>query len=82
MRFRWIDRNRGHIARHGITEEEAEQVVAGRRSRHVVRRDGTVVSTGRTAAGRRLRVVWREADATDIFADLESMVFVITAFEV
>lgn len=82
MRFHWTAWNREHIARHGVAEPEAEEVVSAVLSRHLVRRDGTVVTTGRTDAGRRLRVVWREIDATDIFADLESMVFVITAFEV
>ena len=48
----------------------------------MVRRDGTEVTTGITEAGRRPRVVWREMDAMDVFADLESLVFVITAFEV
>ncbi len=82
VRFKWIEWNRAHIARHGVAEHEAEEAVAAEKSAHRVRRDGTVVTIGHTDAGRRLVVVWREADATDIFADLESLVFVITAYEV
>ncbi len=81
MRFKWIDWNREHIARHGVKESEAAQVVLSPRSVHQAHRDGTVVTRGRTAAGRRLHVVWREEDATDILADLESWVFIITAYE-
>jgi len=82
MRFKWIEWNRAHIARHGVTEREAEEVVSAPTTAHRIRRDGTVVSRGVTRSGRRLCVVWREDEAPDIFADLESLVFVITAFEV
>jgi len=82
MRFKWIDWNRTHVARHGVREEEAEEVVTAPHSVHRVRRDGTVVSTGRTTAGRALFDVWREDEATDIFAGLEAEIFVITAYEV
>jgi hypothetical protein len=80
MGFKWIDWNRDHIARHGVTTQEVEEVVRSSRSRHLVRRDGTVATRGRTRGGRRLVVIWREQDATDIFADLESEIFVITAY--
>ncbi len=82
MGFKWIDWNRDHIARHGVREEEAEEVILAKRSRHYVRRDGTVATRGWTRSGRRLVVIWREQDAVDIFADLESEIFVITAYEV
>lgn len=82
MRFKWIDWNREHIARHGVKESEAEEVVLSPDSVHHARRDATVVTRGRTAAGRRLIVVWREEDATDVLADLESLVFIIAAYEV
>jgi hypothetical protein len=82
MGFKWIDWNRDHIARLGVTTREAEEVIRSPRSKHYVRRDGTVATRGRTRAGRRLVVIWREQDATDIFADLESEIFVITAYEV
>jgi hypothetical protein len=80
MRFKWIAWNRAHLARHGVSEREAESVIRDPDSVHRVRRDGSVVTTGRTAAGR-LFVVWREADERGIFADLESAIFVITAYE-
>ena len=82
MRFKWIAWNRDHIARHGVSEREAEEVVCSSRGVHRIRKDGTVVTIGKTGSGRRLFVVWREEDATDVFADLESHVFVITAYPV
>ncbi len=82
MRFKWTDWNRDHLARHRVRPEDAEEVLRSRRSLHSVRRDGTMVTIGRTYAGRRLFVVWREEDAKDIFADLESIIFVITAYDV
>jgi uncharacterized DUF497 family protein len=82
MRFKWIAWNRAHLARHGVSQREAEEVVWSPKSKHRVRKDGTVVTIGTTRKSRRLFVVWREEEATDIFADLESWVFVITAYEV
>lgn len=82
MRFKWTEWNRAHIARRPVVEREAEEAIRARRSTHHVRRDGTAVTEGRTKAGRHLFVVWREEEATDILAVLESVIFVITAFEV
>lgn len=82
IRFEWIDRNRAHVARHGVGQREVEQGVRQRNSTHYVRSDGTVVTCGRTRAGRRLRVVRRAQPARDIFADMYTVIFVITACEV
>ncbi len=43
---------------------------------------GATATHGRTRSGRRLVVIWREQDAMDIFVDLQSEIFVITAYEV
>jgi hypothetical protein len=52
MRFKWIGWNRAHIARHGVSQREAEEVVQSSRSTHRIRKDGTVVTIGRTRQGR------------------------------
>ncbi len=54
--FQWDDSNEEHIARHGVTPAEAEEVFFGR---FLVRRgrQGRTVVLGRSGAGRYLVVV-------------------------
>ena len=53
---RWDDWNTAHIARHGVSEEEVDDVVLDRASLRLRSRAGTYVVLGVTAAGRRLFV--------------------------
>ncbi len=52
---RWDDWNSTHVARHGVTEEEVDNVVLDRESLRLRSRAGTYI--GRTSAGRHLFVV-------------------------
>jgi uncharacterized DUF497 family protein len=59
--FDWDDANRGHIARHGVTEAEAEQVVVGASLPVVTDERGGEdrhTELGETTEGRLLLVVW------------------------
>jgi uncharacterized protein len=59
--FDWDDANTGHIARHNVTPEEAEQVVSGASlSFETEERSGEERHTelGATASGRLLLVAW------------------------
>ncbi|MHB1710658.1 MAG: hypothetical protein ACYCV7_04550 [Acidimicrobiales bacterium] len=53
---RWDDWNTAHIARHGISEEEVDDVVLDGSSLRLRSRAGTYVVLGVTAAGLRLFV--------------------------
>ena len=72
LRF-YMDRDSGlpHVYNHGVREDEVEEVLR-RRGEDRAGEDGSRVATGRTEAGRYLRVVYvPEPDS----------VFVITAYE-
>lgn len=59
--FDWEDANVAHIARHGVTRAEAEQVVAGASvplQREERAGEERHTDLGDTAAGRLLVVVW------------------------
>ena len=57
--FRWNAWNVGHIAKHGVTPEEAEYVVNRARSPYPrYQGDGRYLVRGQTAAGRWLQVVY------------------------
>jgi len=61
MSFDWDQANRGHIARHGVTPVEAEQVISGASLPiGTEERSGEERHTelGETAAGRLLVVAW------------------------
>jgi uncharacterized protein len=61
MPFDWDQANTGHIARHGVTPAEAEQVISGASLPiETEGRSGEERHTelGQTAAGRLLVVVW------------------------
>jgi uncharacterized DUF497 family protein len=56
-RFEWDDWNVEHIARHGVSPDEAEEVFNGR---HMVKRvrEGRYLALGKTQEGRYLFVVY------------------------
>ncbi len=57
--FRWIEWNIDHIARHGVTVEEAEFVVDHPMRRYPRRaRNQTYIAVGQTSGGRYLQVVY------------------------
>ena len=59
MRFRWNEWNVGHIARHGVTQEEAEYVVENaRRPFPRYQGDGKYLVRGQTADGRWIQVIY------------------------
>jgi len=63
MEFRWNDWNLEHIARHGVTPEEAEDVIAkARRPFPESGGDDKFRVWGRTRGGRFLQVVYVEDD--------------------
>jgi hypothetical protein len=74
IRFEWDDGNTDHIARHGVTPVEAEEVIAGDpivlqvQYRYGERR---VLCAGKTAKGRAIAVVYTVR---------EGRVRVVTAF--
>ncbi|MEV6977175.1 hypothetical protein [Kitasatospora sp. NPDC093806] len=53
----WTDRSEDHIARHGVTPDEVEQVVFTRPRWLSSGRDGSTLCLGVTDAGRHLLVV-------------------------
>lgn len=56
MNFRWNAWNIGHIAGHGVSRQEAEQVV--RSARPYYRGDGKYLARGRGSGGRWLQVIY------------------------
>ncbi len=61
IRFEWTEGNTNHIARHGVTPVEAEEVIAGDPIvLQVQLRNGErrVLCAGRTAKGRAITVVY------------------------
>lgn len=72
--IRWTERAEDHIAAHGVTPDEVEQVVATR-PRLVLRgREDTEYVFGATAAGRHLLVVLAEAiDGRDYVVTVRDM---------
>ena len=74
MRF-YIDPRTGepHLRRHGVTEEEAEEVLS-KPAEDRLGTEGARVAIGRTAAGRVLRVIYvRDPDGDEAF--------VVTSYE-
>jgi hypothetical protein len=59
MVFSWDDANRGHIARHAVTPEEAEDVVRNAKSPFPQTVEGDkLVVWGATESGRYLQVIY------------------------
>ena len=72
----WDGENEEHIAQHGVTPDEFEEVVmnplkSGRDTRHGADRHYAI---GETAGGKRLRCVYEDIDGITIYP--------ITAYEV
>jgi uncharacterized DUF497 family protein len=73
----WIDGPDGnvrHLAEHGITREEAGDVLANPISTAVSRRTGRPIAFGFTRSGRKLAVVYERVDRMTVYP--------ITAFDV
>jgi uncharacterized protein len=73
--FDWDDANIEHIARHGVTPEEAEQVVLNdpvEIDYQVIDGEERFVAAGMTRLGRFLTIVW---------TDREGLVRIVTAFD-
>ncbi len=59
MEFRWNEWNTGHIGKHGVTPEEAEQVVRGAKGSYLIyARDGKYLAWGRGRGARMLQVAY------------------------
>ena len=65
MNFRWNTWNIEHLAQHGVSPEEAEQVVRG--ARPLYRGDGKYLVQGRGSGGRWLQVIYVLDDDGTIF---------------
>ena len=66
----WVegpDGNVAHLADHGVTPEEAEQVMAFPIARGVSRTTGRPIAIGNTLAGRKLVVVYEVIDAVTVY---------------
>jgi uncharacterized DUF497 family protein len=73
--FDWDDANRGHIARHDVTPEEAEQVVLNgpvEIDYQVIDGEDRFAAVGLTRLGRFLTIVW---------TDRAGLIRIITAFD-
>lgn len=68
------DGNVAHLAEHGVSREEAEEVLMNAVSREKSRSSGRWIAFGRTASGRALAVVYEMID--------EITVVPVTAFDV
>jgi uncharacterized DUF497 family protein len=73
LRFDWDDGNRNHVARHGVSPAEAEQVVlngAVEIEKQVTDGEERILEIGRTDSGRILAMVttWREGNVRVITA--------------
>lgn len=70
------DGNVQHVAEHGITKEEADEVLRDRRNPTVESRtSGNPITFGWTSTGRHIAVVWEHID------DDPLTVYPLTAFE-
>ena len=77
MEVIWVegkDGNIQHLAEHGVTPAEAEQVLREPIQRDHSRSSGRPIVFGFTASGRKLAVVYERVDAFTVYP--------ITAFEV
>jgi uncharacterized DUF497 family protein len=65
VKFRWNEWNVDHLARHGVSPEEAEQVVRG--GQPLYRGDGKYLVQGRGSGGRWLQVIYVFDDNGDLY---------------
>ncbi|MFB9251514.1 hypothetical protein ACFFWE_25010 [Sphaerisporangium melleum] len=61
--IQWTERSEEHIARHGVTPEEVEEVVFSRPQWEALGRDDSTLVYGTTDAGRYLLVVLADSVA-------------------
>jgi uncharacterized DUF497 family protein len=61
------DGNVQHIAKHGVTKEEVEEVFENATDADVSRSSGRPVVFGDTSTGRHLMVVYEEIDADTVY---------------
>lgn len=60
--IKWTEKNETHIARHGISPREVEEVLSSKPLGLVQGRESTLLALGQTYAGRYLMVVLAEAE--------------------
>lgn len=72
--FVWDEENEDHVAQHGISREDFEQIVCDPDATEVSRTSGRPVAFGNTSDGRYLMCVYEMLD--------ELTVYPVTAFEV
>lgn len=72
-RFEWDGRNAGHISRHKVAPEEAEEVFADDAAIFLRSRSGRYIALGQTEAGRYLTVVYERKSG--------GAIRVVTAFD-
>ena len=72
--FVWNDENIAHLAEHGVTPEEFEQIVCDPLSEDISRRTGRPVAFGLTDDDRRIMCVYELVDRNTVLP--------ITAYEV
>lgn len=70
----WTDENIGHIAEHGISPDDVQQVLRDPIGEDVSRATGCPIAFGYTESGRKLAVVYSMID--------EITIYPITAYEV
>ncbi len=66
MKFIWDAENINHIARHGVSPSEAEEVVTADDSVIVPARGRRLSAFGATASGRSIRVIYDPLDQGDL----------------
>ena len=72
--FLWNDENEDHVAQHGVTREEFEEVAQWGDRREKSRQSGNPIVIGFTSTGRYLACIYEDIDGY--------MVLPVTAYEV
>jgi hypothetical protein len=82
IQFKWIDWNVDKIAAHNLSAAEVEAAFENRIGSPKERADGSYVTSGRTASGREVQVIWRYDEEFDALEEgqVVSVIFVITAY--
>ncbi len=73
LQFIWTHENEQHLAEHGVTPQEAEEVVRDPARTEFSKSSGRPIAMGYTTAGRWLAVVYERVDGVTVYP--------ITAFE-
>jgi hypothetical protein len=82
VRFKWIEWNLDKIAAHNLSPEEVEYAYDHRLGLHQEREDGSYETSGATASGRMILIVWRYDEEFEALEEEQvvSVIFVITAY--